>query len=195
MHALEACPMTKYFVYFNYTSCFPFAGMTYHLPEAAATYVDVHGSLKNNDIVLGCDLQKGDQVNRSLSFLYKYNMINRPNYIAKNLSVATEIIFFGHSVNEMDFGYFRQFFTAASSSLNPIRHLTFITYDEESERNIKDNIRNQGINVTDLYSNLYTLDFLHTKKLYGNDVEEGTKWNKFIQRLLTKDQQQTDNLR
>lgn len=186
MHTLEQCQMTKNFIYFNYTSCFPIAGPTYHLPEAAATFTDVHGSLRYGDIVLGCDLQPNDQVNRSLSFMYKYNMIKRSNYIAKNLSVANEIIFFGHSVNEMDFGYFRQFFQAASTSPDPIRHLTFITYDEESERSIKDNIRNQGINVTDLYSNLCTLKFFHVKKLYEGDPEEQSMWNHFLMRILSR---------
>ena len=87
----------------------------------------------------------------------------------------------------MDFGYFKEFFRVASASPNPIRHLTIITYDDESERNIKDNIRNQGIVVSDLYSNLWTFDFIHTSKVYANDKEEIIKWNRMINRLLSKD--------
>ena len=107
--------------------------------------------------------------------------------MARNILEAKEIIFFGHSINEMDFGYFKEFFKVASASPNPIRHLTIITYDDESERNIKDNMRNQGISVTDLYSNLWTFDFIHTSKLYANDDKEKTKWNDMIARLLSKD--------
>ena len=186
MHALEQSPMTKNFIYFNYTSCYPLVGPTYHRSKAAATFTDVHGSLKNGDIVLGCDLHQGDKVNRRLSFMYKYNMVEHSNHIVKNLMSAKEIIFFGHSVNEMDFGYFRQFFEIVSKTPDPIRYLTFITYDEESERCIKDNIRNQGVDVTGLYNNLYGFTFLHTKNLYNDDQKEKTEWNKLIKRIMTK---------
>ena len=113
-------------------------------------------------------------------------MVKHSNYIVKNLMTAKEIIFFGHSVNEMDFGYFRQFFEVVSKTPAPIRYLTFITYDEESERCIKDNIRNQGIDVTGLYNNLYSFTFLHTKNLYNDDQKEKTEWNKLIKRIMTK---------
>lgn len=186
MHALEQSPMTKNLIYFNYTSCYPLVGFTYHLPKATATFTDVHGSLRNEDIVLGCDLHPRDKVNRQLSFMYKYNMVKHSNHIVKNLMTAQEIIFFGHSINEMDFGYFRQFFEVVSKSFDPMRHLTIITYDEESERNIKDNIRNQGVDVTGLYNNLYSFTFLHTKKIYYNDQLENSEWDKLISRLVTK---------
>jgi hypothetical protein len=119
--------------------------------------------------------------------MYKYNMLNRANHVARNILESKEIIFFGHSINEMDFGYFKEFFKAASASPKPIRHLTMVTYDDESERNIKDNIRNQGISVTDLYSNLWTFDVIHTSKLYAHDEKENNKWNEMIARLLLKD--------
>ena len=107
---------------------------------------------------------------------------------------AKEIIFFGHSVNEMDFGYFRQFFEVVSKTPDPMRYLTFITYDEESERCIKDNIRNQGVDVTGLYNNLYSFTFLHTKKMYENDDEEQRMWNQFLLRLLTNGEQTNNNI-
>ena len=193
MHALEDCPMTKNLIYFNYTSCFDLVGPTYHLPEAAARFTNVHGSL-NDDIVLGCNLRPGDNINRQLSFMYKYNMVKHSNHIVRNLMLATEIIFFGHSVNEMDFGYFRQFFEVVSKSFDPKRHLTFITYDEESERSIKDNIRNQGIDVTGLYNNLYSFTFFHTKKLYDNDQKEISKWSEFLTRITSIDDKSTSSV-
>ena len=153
------------------------------------TFTYVHGSLRNNDIVLGCDLQDGEEVNRQLSFMYKYNQLNRANHVARSILEAKEIIFFGHSLNEMDFGYFREFFKVASASPNPIRHLTIITYDEKSERDIKDNMRNQGINVSDLYSNLWTFSVIHTKNVYEGGMDEIKAWQELIARLLAKDRQ------
>lgn len=189
IYHLEECPLTALEIYFNYTSPSGFLRLPLR-PEifkgAQHWFTFVHGSLRNNDIVLGCDLQE-EKVNRQLSFLYKYNMLNKANHVARNLLEAKEIIFFGHSINEMDFGYFREFFKKASASPEPIRHLTIITYDEESERAIKDNIRNQGISVTELYNNLWTFDFIHTKNVYDGNKEDIKKWNGMIDRVLAKD--------
>ena len=189
-YRMRECPLTVTEIYFNYT--YPQQYIKLPIQQAifngAQHWVTfVHGSLRDNDIVLGCDLQEGEQVNRQLSFMYKYNQLKKANHIARNILEAKEIIFFGHSINEMDFGYFKEFFKVASASPIPIRHLTIITYDDESERNIKDNIRNQGISVSDLYSNLWTFDIIKTSKLYDNNAEEGKKWSEFLERLLTKD--------
>ncbi len=192
LYRLRECPLAATEIYFNYTNPneylkLPLQKEIFNGAQHWFTYV--HGSLRENDIVLGCDLQEGENVNRQLSFMYKYNQLNKANHVARSILEAKEIIFFGHSINEMDFCYFKEFFKAASASPNPIRHLTIITYDEESERNIKDNIRNQGISVTDLYNNLWTLEFIHTQKVYENDEKEIKKWNTLITRLLTKDRQ------
>lgn len=190
LYKLRECPLTVAEIYFNYTNPNQYLKMPLQ-PEifngAQHWFTYVHGSLRNNDIVLGCDLQEGEKVNKQLSFMYKYNQLNKANHVARHILEAKEIIFFGHSVNEMDFCYFKEFFKVASASPNPTRHLTMITYDEESERAIKDNIRNQGISVSDLYSNLWTFEFIHTQKLYKKDVEEIKKWDELLQRLLAKD--------
>lgn len=184
---MQECPLSKIEIIFNYTIPDSFLEMpTYHeIGKGFFTYV--HGSLRNNDIVLGCDLQQGEEVNRQLSFMYKYNMLKQANHVARNIMEAKEVIFFGHSVNEMDFGYFREYFKAASASPNPIRHLTFITYDDQSERSIKDNMRNQGISVTDLYNNLWTFSFIHTRSLYNGNKQDNEQWNEMMNRLLAKD--------
>lgn len=189
-YKLRECPLTATEIYFNYTNPheylkLPLQKEIFNGAQHWCTYV--HGSLRYNDIVLGCDLQSGEKVNRQLSFMYKYNQLNKANHVARNILEAKEIIFFGHSVNEMDFCYFREFFRVASASPNPIRHLTIITYDDESERDIKDNIRNQGVSVSDLYSNLWTFDFIHTSRIYAENKEEIQKWNDMLQRLLAED--------
>lgn len=191
-YRLRECPLTATEIYFNYTSPQQYLKMPIQLEifnGGQHWFTFVHGSLRENDIVLGCDLQAGEEVNRQLSFMYKYNMLNRANHVARNILEAKEIIFFGHSMNDMDFCYFREFFKEASASPKPIRHLTIITYDEESERTIKDNIRNQGISVTDLYSNLWTFDFIHTKNYYAGEKNDVDKFNGMMNRLLTKDRQ------
>lgn len=189
LYKLRECPLTVAEINFNYTNPNDFLKLPLQ-PEifsgAQHEFTYVHGSLRDNDIILGCDLQEGEKVNRQLSFMYKYNMLNRANHVARNLLEAKEIIFYGHSVNEMDFGYFREFFKVASASPKPIRHLTFVTLDEKSERSIKDNIRNQGISVTNLYNNLETFTFIHTEKLYKQDEKEAQKWDDMLKRISTK---------
>lgn len=183
---LQRCPLSIIEIFFNYThpGMFMPTPLYYNINQCKFTYV--HGNLNKGDIVLGCDLQEGEQVNRQLSFMYKYNMLKTTNHVARNLLSAKEIIFFGHSVNEMDFRYFKAFFQAAAQAPEPIRHLTFITYDEESERDIKDNIQSQGISVTDLYSNLWSFDFIHSSKFYKGDIKEKDRWNEMMNRLLAK---------
>ena len=132
----------------------------------------IHGSIEDDDIVLGCDIQEGEKVNRDLSFLYKYNMLKKANHLVRSMIRADEVIIFGHSINEMDFCYFREYLKVASSSSQQMRYLTIFTYDEQSERTIKDNMRNHGISVSDLYNNLEEFTFIHTKKLYAGDEVE-----------------------
>ena len=116
-------------IYFNYTTPKAFLPKELHFAPGHCSTTYVHGNLEEDNIVLGCDIQRDDEVNRSLSFMYKYNMLNRANHVARDLLEAKEIIFYGHSVNEMDFGYFREFFKLASASPNPQKHLTFITFN------------------------------------------------------------------
>ena len=187
MVGMKQCPLNYVWIFFNYTNPYTFTQPIPIFPQSTSWFTYVHGSLRDKDIVLGCDIQPNELVNRQLSFMYKYNMLKNANHVARNLLEAKEVIFWGHSVNEMDFCYFREFFKQAGASPTPIRHITFITLDENSERNIKDNIRNQGINVTDLYNNLWTFKFIHTKKLYAEDKEEMNNWNEMFARLLAKD--------
>ena len=184
---MAKCPKKIVEINFNYTNPHDFlpTPVLYHPNSYDQTHV--HGSLSEEEIVLGCDIQKDQEVNRDLSFMYKYNMLNRANHVARNLLEAKEIIFYGHSVNEMDFCYFREFFKAASASPKPIRHLTIITLNEKSERDIKNNIRNQGISVSDLYNNLETFTFIHTQKMYFKDSKELKKWDEMFKRISTKD--------
>ena len=200
---LRYCKQTIAEIYFNYTFPREILGMGYYynnypflravlylllnrIPRRQPSITYVHGNIGRKNIVLGCDIQSGEKVNRDLSFLYKYNMLKQANHVSKHLLEATEIIFYGHSVNEMDFCYFREFFKAASASSEPARHLTFITLDEKSERDIKDNIRNQDISVSELY-NLEVFEFIHTSKIYNKEMEEIQKWNNMWRRLLGDD--------
>lgn len=169
-------------VTFNYTDSLKLCGINGNGLNVNYTYI--HGNL-NEGIVLGCDIYDNERVNRPLSFLYKYNMLHKTNDLVKSLRNSSDVIFFGHSVNEMDFGYFRDFFKMVCVPPQPYpkKHLTFITKDEKSMREIKDNIRNQGINVTDMYCNLESFDFILTDYVYDDKSEQANNWKKLLERI------------
>ena len=181
---LPQCPVYITDFSFNYTTPESFIEK---LPQPINLYhitrEHMHGSLRDNDIIIGCDLGENEKVNRKLSFMYKYNKLKHANHINLSLDEAREIIFFGHSINEMDFCYFKDFFKKASSSYEIPKNVTIITWDENSEHNIKDNIRNQGVSVTDLYNNLFSFTFIHSSKIYNGDRDETEKWKDFLSRI------------
>lgn len=187
LYQLPNCPVYITEYSFNYTQPELFL---YELPRFQSifhfTRCNIHGSLRDNDIIIGCDVQDNEEVNRPLSFMYKFNKLKKTNYISMSLAEAREIIFFGHSINEMDFCYFREFFKKVSSSYEPLKDVTIITWDENSEREIKNNIRNQGISVTDLYNNLFSFTFIHSSKIYNGDKEEMEKWKDLLFRITTE---------
>ncbi len=179
---LQESPFTIYEIIFNYTYPHLFLNIPTYYKGCFVSFV--HGSLKENNIVLGCDLQDGEEVNKQLSFMYKYNMLTTANNTGYHLQEAKEIIFYGHSLNEMDFRYFKALLTTLSTTPCPSKHLTIITYDEASERNIKDNIQSQGVSVTGLYNNLRTFEFIHTQKYNNGDESETQKVKDFFVRLI-----------
>ena len=65
---LQNSPLSKINIYFNYTNPELFMEMpTYHeIGKGFFTYV--HGSLRYDDIVLGCDLEKGRKSESAIIF-------------------------------------------------------------------------------------------------------------------------------
>lgn len=94
-------------------------------------------------------------------------MIQNVNHLYENLSEAEEVIFFGHSLNRMDYCYFEDFFNLIASSIGVPKCLTFITKNKESEQTIRNNL-GQEI-VVNLFSYLKSIDFIHTDYLYSEN--------------------------
>lgn len=115
-------------------------------------YFNIHGTTSGpNDIVLG--ISDEFEVIDGYEYMKK---VSEPTYRSNNLFYdlleAKEVVFFGHSLGENDFHFFRQFFQIHSdesnSDPNDRCHITMITANAESRINILSNLRkmNNGRN-------------------------------------------------
>lgn len=116
----------------------------------------VHGSLENKDIIIGVD--DNSEIDQNYDYLYKTfnkNYISSPiNYALQN---ADEVVFFGHSLGDTDYHYFKKFFSDQSQptmSAKQKKKITIFTYDESSRLSILRQLRNMnGGSLEYLYAN------------------------------------------
>ena len=136
------------------------------------SYSHVHGSLSNNDIIIG----SGDSqvLNDNYFFIHKSA---QPQYkscnLVQDLLNADEVYIFGHSLGSNDHDYFSEFFQSAINerrdfmALGKIK-IRFFTYDSTSEMEIK----KQLMTLTDRHlAGLYAhcdLKFYKTKNGENN---------------------------
>lgn len=174
LHAIDSNKSIKCFYTFNYTDVIDIS-KRFHISELPPVNY-VHGSLyPADDIILGIEVEDFNSIPSQLTFLIKSNS---PYYhytnLQNDLETSEDVIFFGHSINGMDFPYFKDFFSWLIDS--PMKsgrkkNVTIITYDAESEMQIKDNLRRNGIDIRSLF-NKVALDFILTREIYkGNAIE------------------------
>lgn len=84
----------------------------------------------------------------------------------------------------MDFPYFRDFFIKQSGMDGEYKskHITIFTYDDASNQQIRNSIRNAQVDLTQLFRR-NDIKFIQTKELYAKDKNEMLKFNAFINRL------------
>lgn len=152
----------------------------------------MHGSLTEHDnIILGIETDK--EIHKDYQFLFKTNSrFYRYNTLIESMEKADEIIFFGHSINGMDFPYFKEFFKKQEGAIGESKrkYITIFTYDNDSEQQIKNNFRESGINLRDLMQR-NNMTFIETKPLNTGDGFELRKWNDLLAHLK-QDSQETE---
>lgn len=143
----------------------------------------VHGSLlEGNDIILGVECE--DKIlPKEYTFLYKTSSdYYCSNNIYESLRQADDIVFFGHSIDGMDFKYFRKFFETQSSENADgykRKYIRIFTGDHESKLDIEYNFRKNGIDPFDLYR-LNDIDFIYTINCENDDEHENQKHQSFL---------------
>jgi hypothetical protein len=109
-------------------------------------HVRVHGSLDQNNIVVG--VSDGDDINLDHSFIRKsYHDASNLNDFGNVLKQSQNVLFFGHSLGKSDYHYFRDFFhTVLDEKASKIvlgnkkRNLTFFHKDEISKISLFTNL-------------------------------------------------------
>lgn len=153
------CEFPNYFdvFSFNYTSLAACAKGLGYISEAKMLSCEhIHGSIANNDIIVGFE----DYADNVEAFSYMIKTFNgRYNYgtnIREALSEATDVIIFGHSLGSTDYQYFSQFFLELSDCSEkkkyPVR-IYIITASEESKNQIFEQLRNMNHKNTNILYN------------------------------------------
>lgn len=145
--------------------------------EYDATHI--HGSLSDEgNIILGMETDRG--IDDRYSFLYKtQNRQYRHTDILKDLRDKDEYVFFGHSLNGMDYTYFKSIFGILATNTLSTPGLTIITKDVNAENSFKNFLRREFISLQSLYSNTIPT-FILTDEIYR---QSDTEINK-VQKLL-----------
>lgn len=142
----------------------------------------IHGSLvADDDIILG--IETSERIDDRYAFLFKTQNRNYAHTnILKDLRDKEEYVFFGHSLNGMDYEYFKNTFQNLSvlSGSKPPR-LTIITKDEASENRFKSFLR-RHISLQGLYSNSNPV-FILTDLVYNKDKNEVQKVDDLLERM------------
>lgn len=136
---------------FNLIYTFNYTDPTYILSKFAY-YSDyempkvkyMHGSLKDNNIVLG--FNEDLSLPQEYDFMFKCDKIE-PHNLANDLLDADEIIVYGLSFGQIDGIYFKHFLEQLSSVISAKRKPRFsiITYDKNSAKSIQRNLRAMGL--------------------------------------------------
>ena len=165
---------------FNYTRLNVLAGKCGFSMSRNATHI--HGSLADNDdIILGIETDK--KIDDRYSFLFKtQSRYYRHTNILKDLNDKDEYVFFGHSLNGMDFAYFNNTFSRLSVNSISTPRLTIITRDEASENRFKNFLRSKYVSLQGLYSNANPV-FILTDLVYGKDPAELKKLEALLKRV------------
>jgi hypothetical protein len=144
--------------------------------------IHIHGSINSNNQVLGCRAIKDERENPRYDFLYKSSVVQASamrDYT--NISDETNIIIFGHSLNEIDSCYFIDIFVPRmETSLK--KSITIICKDEASEVTIRNNICSLTGECPDSNSNM-DVTFIHTAGWYGKNSYDINSYSEMCKQL------------
>ena len=180
---------------FNYTPINLITKIAAIIDESKVPIVRPHGEItdesilkakvEDNSIILGIETNNINNIAPGYSFLLKSNNpAYKSTHIASDLLQTRNVIIFGHSLNKMDFGYFREYFNFLASNTDKDRKLTIITKDDNSRVNLLDNLRKSDISVRDLYAHIH-VEIILTDDMVKKKTESEKMFNHLLERIET----------
>lgn len=168
---------------FNYTPV-NFYATVLDWPYRKLNMEFLHGSIQEGDIILGFETDDLTKIAPGYTFMIKSRRpLYKPTNIVLDLINSRNTIFFGHSMNMIDSGYFKDFFVQRSKKSNKDCMITFVTYDDGSRIEILDNLRSMGISIQKLYSNT-NIEFIHTSNINNENSNDKQRFVKMLNRSL-----------
>ena len=165
---------------FNYTiyDVLPYVGRN-NLEPMRPTYVH-NEALSEGEIVFG--IGENDCNCLEYEFLKKINQSYNPTEILHDLKNADEVLFFGHSLNRIDWDYFDVFFKdcCMGYQIENKRHITMANLENNRDR-IRLQLHKMKVNLTKL-TNLCKLDYISTDRYSLGYYDEKEKVNNLIKR-------------
>lgn len=176
---------------FNYTPLNLITRIATVIDESKVPIVRPHGEItgesivkakvEENSIILG--IETNSNIAHGYSFLLKSNNpLYKSTHIASDLLQTRNVIIFGHSLNQMDFGYFREYFEHLTHNSDRNRQLTIITKDSRSRVTLLDNLRKSGISVRDVFAHT-NVEIILTEDIAKKDSESEKMFNNLLEEI------------
>lgn len=173
---------------FNYTEIERILQRIPGLPSITIPIVNVHGKLHDHTLILGVN-EKEELNYKQFQYLYKtFNRHYQSNNLRYDILTAQEVIIFGHSLSEVDYSYFEEFFYSLchrDDDKATKRKVTIFTYDEVSELEIKRWLRSMDQVQIELLYGYNDFQFICTR--YANDSTsvDGRRLRDFLFHIRT----------
>lgn len=168
---------------FNYTDIKKILQRIPGLPSINIPIVNVHGKLNDHTLILGVN-EKEELSYNQFQYLYKtFNRHYRSNSLRYDILTSQEIIIFGHSLSEVDYSYFEDFFFSLcqrDEDKSGKRKVTIFTYDEKSELQIKRWLRSMNQVQIELLYGYNDFQFICTKYANDKDSVDGRRLSDFL---------------
>lgn len=165
---------------FNYTQLDVLATKCNYDPLIDAEHI--HGSLADDgELIFGIET-RANTIDERYAFLFKtQNRKYRHTDLLKDLRGKDEYIFFGHSLNGMDYNYFDSLFISLAGSVSKTPRLTIVTKNEDDEYSFKNYLR-RNVSLQGLFSNAIPT-FILTDEVYQGNENEQRKVVELISRV------------
>ena len=172
----------KRFYSFNFTPIDLYDRMLDNLHESRPNYL--HGEIVNHSVILGIEVPNIKDMAPGYSFLIKSNNPSyRSSEISADLLKSQEVIIFGHSMNDIDMGYFEEYFKMMESNTDRNKRITFVTYNDLSKQQIFDNLRRNGVSVQLLFTHC-AVDSIRTNNIYNfENSNDSFVFDELVKRL------------